>query len=277
MKIAVASGKGGTGKTLISTNIFNILSDAIYLDCDVEEPNGHIFLKTETIRKESVYIPVPEINESKCVFCGRCSQVCNFNAIIVARRKVLVFPELCHGCGSCAYFCNKKAIVETPKEVGRIETGIYKGKWVYTGRLNIGEPMSPPVIKKLKEKAAGIDTDIILDSPPGTSCPVIETISGADYVILVTEPTPFGLNDLKLAVNVVRKLKLPLGIVINKSDLGDSTVKKYCKKEKIKLLLEIPHDIWIAESYSRGELITDTEKFAGIFKKLFKDIRMETI
>jgi MinD superfamily P-loop ATPase len=275
MKIAVASGKGGTGKTLISTNLFNVVDDVIYLDCDVEEPNGHIFLKSKQESSESVYIAVPKIDDEKCTYCGRCGEVCKFNAIIVAKQKVLVFPELCHGCGSCSYFCPQQAITENPREIGKIETADFNNKKVYTGRLNIGEPMAPPVIKKLKHKADNFDGTIIYDSPPGTSCPVIETLKGVDFVVLVTEPTPFGLNDLKLAVEVVRKLNIPMGIVVNKSGLGGTIISDYCKAENIKLLLEIPHADEIAKKYSRGELITQDEKYKIIFEKLYQDIKTE--
>lgn len=270
MIVAIASGKGGTGKTLVSTNLFHTINEqAIYADCDVEEPNGHLFLKPVFKNNELVNIPVPVIDESKCTHCGHCAEVCKFNALIVAKTKVLVFPELCHGCGSCAYFCPEKAIVEKPREIGKIEEGTYAEKTVFTGRLNIGEPMSPPIIRKLREKIDTSNKFTIIDSPPGTSCPVIASITGTDYVILVTEPTPFGLNDLKLAVAVVRKLKIPFGIVVNKSGLGGTIIKDYCAAENIKILLEIEHDHEIAEIYSRGELISKKDKYKKVFKQLY--------
>ncbi len=272
MKIAIASGKGGTGKTLVSTNLFQIIATAaVYVDCDVEEPNGHLFLKSKNNQETLVTIPVPVINETLCTHCGHCAEVCTFNALIVSKTKVLVFPELCHGCGSCAYFCPKQAISEQPRTIGKIEEGQYANKKVFTGRLNVGEPMAPPVIKQLKEKIQG-DLPVIIDCPPGTSCPVIASITGVDYVVLVTEPTPFGLNDLKLAVAVVRKLKLPLGIVVNKSGLGGTIIKDYCAAENIKILLEIDHANEIAEQYSKGELITKITKYQDIFKKLYATI-----
>ena len=275
MKIAVASGKGGTGKTLIATNLFNVIKDAVYLDCDVEEPNGHIFLRSKIENSEPVNILIPEINDEKCTYCGRCAEVCQFNALIVAKDKVLVFPELCHGCGSCSYFCPQKAITEKPREIGKIEQSFFNNKKVLTGRLNIGEPMAPPIIKKLKESAPEQTSVIILDAPPGTSCPVIETIKGVDLVVLVTEPTPFGLNDLKLAVEVVRKIGLPMGIVVNKSGLGGSLIKDYCQSENLKLLLEISHDNKIAVQYSKGELISEKGSYEKVFNKLYSDIKLE--
>jgi len=272
MKIAVASGKGGTGKTLISTNMFNVLPSAVYLDCDVEEPNGHIFLKSDIERKELVFIPIPQVDEAVCTHCGKCAKVCNFNAIISAKQKVLVFPELCHGCGSCTYFCPEDAISEINREIGKIEIGKFDQKEIFTGRLNVGEPMAPPVIRKLKEKMIGSSADFIIDCPPGTSCPVIESLVGVDFVVLVTESTPFGLNDLKLAVELVRKLNLPMGVVVNKSGLGGTLINDYCQSENIDLLLEIPHDKWVAETYSKGHLITEDDRYKKIFTKLYHDI-----
>jgi len=286
MKIAVASGKGGTGKTLISTNLFNVIEAAVYADCDVEEPNGHIFLKSNIKNSEAVNILIPEINNEKCTSCGRCAEVCQFNALIVAkarppklperrRDKVIVFPELCHGCGSCTYFCPENAITEKPREIGKVELSSFNNKTVLTGRLNVGEPMAPPVIKELKKHIPKQSSVVIIDSPPGTSCPVIEAIQDSDFVILVTEPTPFGLNDLKLAVEVVRKLDLPMGIVVNKSGLGSNLIRDYCQEEDIKLLLEIPHNNEIAVLYSKGELISEKEIYREVFKQLYQDIRVE--
>ncbi len=274
MKIAIASGKGGTGKTLVSTNLFNVITDSIYIDCDVEEPNGHLFLNS-TIEKETIVSSlIPSVNPNKCNSCGICAQVCNFNAILCAKSKVLVFPELCHGCGSCIYFCPQNAISEIPKEIGKIETSSFNNRKFYTGRLNIGEAMAPPLIKKLKEKTKKYKK-LIIDCPPGTSCPVIESIKGVDFVILVTEPTPFGLNDLRLAVEVVKKMKIPFGVVINKSGLGGTIIHDYCKNETIPILLEIAHDKWIAETYSNGKLITEDTYYKNIFTKLYNNILLE--
>lgn len=276
MKIAVASGKGGTGKTLISTNLFNVIPQAIYIDCDVEEPNGHLFLNSLIDKESLVSSLIPLVDETKCNNCGICAKVCNFKAILCAQKKVLVFPELCHGCGSCSYFCPQKAITEIPREIGKIETRSFQNKLTFTGRLNIGEAMAPPLIKQLK-KTIKQNSEIIIDCPPGTSCPVIEAIKDVDFVILITEPTPFGLNDLRLAVKVVQKMQIPLGVVVNKSGLGGNIIQTYCQNENISILLEIPHDKWIAETYSKGKLITEKLNYKKIFTNLYSTIKAESL
>ena len=288
MIISVASGKGGTGKTTIAVNLALALAkgkekNMQFLDCDVEEPNAHLFLKPVITNSESVEIPVPKINDKKCNYCGKCAEVCVFNAIAVTKNKVLVFPGLCHGCGACTLFCPEKAITEEGNEVGVLEEG-KAGSINFThGRLNIGEPMAPPIIRKIKEKIEkdrnkeiNIITDnniTLIDAPPGTSCPVIESIKDSYYTILVTEPTPFGLHDLILAVEVLRKLKIPHGVVLNKCDIGDHKVEEYCKKNDIPLLLSIPLDREIAVAYSKGIPIVKInpsyeQKFIQLFQKI---------
>jgi len=258
VKIAIASGKGGTGKTTIATNLALVLTDmgktVQLLDCDVEEPNCHIFIKTRLESSTTVTTPLPEVNEEKCTGCGVCAEVCQYGAIAVVKGKVLIFPELCHGCGGCAMFCPEGAITEIGREVGVVEEGRADGFRFIHGRLKIGELMSPAVISGVKKAATASDV-IILDSPPGTSCPVIEAVKDSDLVVLVTEPTPFGLNDLQLAVGMVRVLGIPFAVAINRSDVGNNDVKEYCQREKIDVILEIPDDRKIAEAYSRGEMI----------------------
>jgi MinD superfamily P-loop ATPase len=293
MIISVASGKGGTGKTTIAVNLALALAkdkgkNVNFLDCDVEEPNAHLFLKPVITSSESVEIPVPKIDDEKCNYCGKCAEVCVFNAIAVTKNKVLVFPGLCHGCGACMLFCPEKAITEQGKEIGILEEGKAGSIYFTHGRLNIGEPMAPPIIRKIKKKAKkdgikGENNDItkhhitLIDAPPGTSCPVIESIKDSDFTILVTEPTPFGLHDLILAVEVLRKLKIPHGVVLNKCDIGDHKVEEYCKKNNIPILLSIPLDKEIAVAYSKGIPIVKInssyeQKFNQLFQKIIQKI-----
>jgi MinD superfamily P-loop ATPase len=258
MKIAIASGKGGTGKSTVATNFAYLLSksykDVCLLDCDVEEPNCHIFLKPFFNGMEKVYIETPEINVEKCVSCGKCAGACQFNALAFVKEKVIVFPELCHGCGSCKLACPADAISWKGREAGVIEEGTAEGFSFVHGKLRIGEPMSPPLIKAVKKAGHNYRIQVI-DCPPGTSCPAIAAVYGADYVFMVTEPTPFGLYDLNLAVDVIRKIGLPFGIVINRSGENDKLIEDYAKAENINILARIPDDRRIAECYSRGELI----------------------
>jgi len=293
MIISVASGKGGTGKTTIAVNLALALAknkekNVQFLDCDVEEPNAHLFLKPVITNSESVKIPVPKIDDEKCNYCGKCAEVCVFNAIAVTKNKVLVFPGLCHGCGACTLFCPENAISEQGREIGILEEGKAGSISFIHGRLNIGEPMAPPIIRKIKKRInkAGIkgkDNNItnhnitLIDAPPGTSCPVIESIKGSDYTILVTEPTPFGLHDLILTVEVLKKLNIPHGVVLNKCDIGDHQVEEYCKKNNIPLLLFIPMDKEIAVAYSQGISIVQInsfykQKFIQLFQKIVQTI-----
>ena len=277
MIISVASGKGGTGKTTVSTNLaFSIKNNVQFLDCDVEEPNAHIFIKPEIKERHPVNIPIPQINKSKCDFCGKCQEVCAFNAIAVLKNDVLVFPEICHGCGSCSYFCHRGAIAEINKEIGFIEAGTRGDMQFVHGKLNIGSAISPPIIKAVKKYIDPAKT-VIIDAPPGTSCPAIESIESSDFCILVTEPTPFGLNDLTLAVEVLRKLKLPFGVVINRCDLGNEDTEKFCTKENIPILMEIPFKKEIASCYSKGiPIIEEFPEYKRDYQELFKKIKFWT-
>ena len=268
MIIAVASGKGGTGKTTVAVNLALSNSNTQLSDCDVEEPNAHIFIKPKIKNKELISIPVPEVDKSKCDGCGRCQEVCAYNAIAVVNKKVLIFPELCHGCGSCGYFCPQHAIKEINKEIGSVEIGERDNLLFVHGKLNIGEAMSPPLIKAVKKHVNPARVNII-DAPPGTSCPVITSIEGSNFCLLVTEPTPFGLNDLILAVEVLRKLDIPFGVVINRSDLGDKKTDDYCSQENIPVLMRIPFKREIASAYSKG--ISIVEAFPE-YKKDFQEL-----
>ncbi len=273
MIISVASGKGGTGKTTIAVNLaVSLERDVLLLDCDVEAPNTHLFLTPVISGNHAVCTPVPRIDTDKCSFCKKCMEICRFNAIAVLKRQVLVFDNLCHSCGGCVEICPEKAVKEIPKVLGEIQTGQAGRVRVSQGRLKIGEVMVPPVIKQLRAKEV-LEDIIIIDAPPGTSCPVIAAVNRSDFILLVTEPTPFGLHDLKLAVDTARLLNVPCGIVVNRAGLGNSEVHDYARKEKIPVLMEIPFDRQIAESYSNGVMIVDTmpklkDEFFNLFEKI---------
>ena len=275
MIISVASGKGGTGKTLVATSLALSLEDreqVQLLDCDVEEPNDHIFMKPAITRSEAVSIPVPKVDEAKCTHCGKCAEVCAFHAIAVLGEYVLTFPELCHGCGACSYLCPEQAISEVPHEIGVIETGQADGVAFGHGKLNIGQAMAPPVIRKVKS-LVDKDSVVIIDASPGTSCPVVEAIKDSDFCLLVTEPTPFGLNDLVLAVETVRQLRIPCGIVLNRAGVGDGKTEDYCRKENIPILLTIPLDMNIAGLYSKGvPLVEGMPDYKNSFIELYEKI-----
>ena len=276
MIISVASGKGGTGKTLVATSLVFSLKDrerVQLLDCDVEEPNAHIFLKPFITASEAVCIPIPKIDEEKCTHCGKCAEVCAYHAIAVLPKNVLVFAHLCHGCGACSYLCPEKAINEEGRGIGVVESGYSDGVKFAHGRLNIGEAMPTPVIRKVKEQV-NHDGVVIIDVAPGTSCPVVESIKGSDLCLLVTEPTPFGLNDLVLAVETVRELKVPCGVVINRAGVGDRKVEEYCRSEAIPILLTIPLHTEIARLYSKGiTLVEGIPQWKEDFLALFDAIQ----
>jgi MinD superfamily P-loop ATPase len=281
MIIAVASGKGGTGKTMVATNLALSVPAAQYIDCDVEEPNGNLFLHAEIEKRWEVGIPLPHINEGQCTLCGECAQACEFNALAVTKKRVLVFPELCHGCGVCSYVCPEgDAITEIPRRLGEVEFGWVKRENVNAipfaqAQLEIGVLQTVPLIKAVK-KTADPNNIVILDAPPGTSCPVVETVRGCDYCLLVTEPTPFGLNDLQLAVGLMRELAIPFGVIINRSDSGDREVLDYCGHEEIPVLLEIPFSRRLAVAYSKGISIVEQDReYRARFQRLFHTISGE--
>jgi len=276
MIISVASGKGGTGKTLVATSLALSLKDrekVQLLDCDVEEPNAHIFLKPAITRCEPVYIQVPVVDEKKCTYCGKCAEFCAYHAIAALPKQILVFSNLCHGCGACTYLCTENAISEEGREIGVVESGNANGAGFTHGKLTVGEAMPTPVIRKAKEQT-NCDGIVIIDVSPGTSCPVVQSIKGSDFCLLVTEATPFGLNDLVLAVETVRQLRVPCGVVINRAGVGNGKVEEYCVKENIPVLLTIPLDTEIARLYSRGiTLVEGMPRWKESFFQLFDGIR----
>jgi len=285
MRIAVASGKGGTGKTTVAVNLAVVarefLNHVEYVDCDVEEPDGHLFLKPRIKKTIPAVVMVPVIDEARCDLCGRCAEACRFNALLVTKKEVLVFPELCHGCGACMIVCPHGAIKESTREIGVIETGsavvgkngIFNRRIDYrAGVLNVGEHMATPLVKSVKEKTSGKGISII-DASPGTSCPVIEAVRDCDFVVLVTEPTPFGLSDLKLAVGMTKSLGLPLGIIINRSQGIDDELMDYLTAENLTVVGEIPLKREIAEMISRGEIVVmKDESMKTLFGQMFKTI-----
>lgn len=253
MILAVASGKGGTGKTTVAASLALCSPTPVrLLDCDVEEPNCHIFLRPRLNAPEAVHLLVPSADEAKCNGCGECARACQFHAILPLKNSVMVFPELCHGCGGCAKVCPTGAIREVEREIGTVETGFAGDVAFVQGTLAIGQPAAPPVIRAVKRHAVD-DRLNIIDCSPGTSCPVVTAVRGSDFVLLVTEPTPFGLHDLRLAVETIRQLAIPFGVVINRVGVGDDRVRRFCAAERIDVLLEIPDDRRIAEAYSRGQ------------------------
>ncbi len=260
MKIAVASGKGGTGKTTVATNlalmVCSLGQKVQYLDCDVEEPNGHIFLKPQVTDSLEVAVDVPQVDMEKCIACGRCGEICQYGAIICVKEQVLTFEQLCHSCGGCWRICPVCAVGTKPLKIGEIELGMAGEVDFVSGKLQIGHVRTPALIKEVK-KHIKQDCVAIIDVPPGTSCPVVEAIKGVDFVLLVTEPTPFGLNDLKLAVGLVREMNLPFAVVINRCDVGNDEVEKYCQAENIDVVMKLPDDRRIAEAYSSGKMIVD--------------------
>jgi len=282
VNIAVASGKGGTGKTTVATSLALALDSVAvqFLDCDVEAPNAHLFLNPVFEQKQSVNVLIPQVDAERCTFCGRCAEVCQWHAIAVVGKKVLVFPQLCHGCGSCTLACPEDAISEIPNPIGVLETGAANNLRFARGVLNVGEPMAVPIIRQLKHESTNVRSYelTILDAPPGTTCPVVESMRGADFVLLVTEPTPFGLHDLRLAVQVAQTLGIPVGVVINRDGVGDRGVDDYCREARLPVLMRIPLDQRIAEGTARGIPLVDirpeyVEQFRTLYAQIVEFVR----
>jgi MinD superfamily P-loop ATPase len=277
MKIAVASGKGGTGKTMVATSLVTALAsdyEVNFIDCDVEAPNGHLFLKPNISQTQPAVIQIPEIDQEKCIACGKCVEACMFNALAMLHEKILVFPQLCHGCGSCSLICPVDAITEKPNPIGIISQGLVNSSiHFFMGELTISEPMPTPIIRQTKKVAADIPGITILDSPPGASCSVVATVHDADYVILVTEPTPFGLHDLKQMLGVLSETDTPAGVIINRDGIGDNRVETYLKNKPYPILMKIPYQNEIARGLAAGKILIDfiptyRQKFINLFQQI---------
>ena len=272
MIVSVASGKGGTGKTSVAVNMALSIGNVQLIDCDVEEPNAHIFLKPTINHTQEVTVSVPVINEKACNRCGKCSDFCQYNALFVGTDKVLVFPDLCHSCGGCVLVCPAEAISEEQYRIGTLKRGSADDVELVYGELDVQKPMAVPVITAVKKQIIN-DKNVILDSPPGTSCPVIQTVKGSDFCVLVTEPTPFGLHDLKIIVQVLENMKIPFGVVLNRAGIGDKRVHEFCREKNIPILLEIPYDKRIAELYSQGiPFSKEMTEWKTKFQELFKTV-----
>jgi MinD superfamily P-loop ATPase len=281
MRIAIASGKGGTGKTTIATSLaLSLASGAsppppLFLDCDVEAPNAHLFLNPKFEQRQAVGIQIPHVNQAKCTYCGKCAEVCQYHAIAVLGKAVLVFNQLCHGCGSCAQQCPEGAIAEVPDVMGVLEHGTARGGISFArGVMNVGEPMAVPVVRQLKKWITPPhDQVVILDAAPGTSCPVVESVRGADFLLLVTEPTPFGLHDLRLAAEIARELNIQAGVIVNRDGIGDGGVDGFCKGAGLPILMRIPFDRAIAQGVAQGLTLVDIDlEYAARFRRLYTQL-----
>lgn len=272
MKIAVLSGKGGTGKTTVSTNLA-FISKLPLFDTDIEEPNSHIFFKNNILEEKSVYMNYPKVDMEKCNLCGECGDFCRFNAVIPAKNTVLIFEESCHDCGGCGIICKQKAISWEKREIGKIFTGkTYFNSDTVCGKLNIGEMSGVRIIKKMYKDAKY--KDFLIDCPPGTACTTVAAVEEADFAIIVTEPSPFGLSDMKLVVKLLKDIKIPFGIVVNKAEDDETELKKYCLSENITILGEIPFSRKIAENYSKGEIISDVlPEYRKYYENIWKKVK----
>lgn len=275
MKVAVLSGKGGTGKTFVSVNLSFVANNSNYIDCDVEEPNGHLFFKPEIVKSEKVYVKIPKIDNERCSGCRRCVDFCKFNALAYIKEKVFVFEEICHSCGGCMLLCPEKAISEKDKEIGEILDGVFNNSNIYTGILNPGEETGVSIIKKLLNKANEKPYTFI-DCPPGSSCSVMESIKDADYCILVAEPTLFGVHNFNMVYNLVKIFDKPFGAVLNKCLDEENPAEKYCIKNNIKVLCKIPYENELGKLNSNAEIASQkNEKYHSVFSLLLKTIREE--
>ncbi len=269
MKIAVLSGKGGTGKTTIATNLAMVLGFT-YVDCDVEEPNGFIFLKPEIFESEDVSVLMPNINIERCSLCSKCVEACQFNALANTGKEIIIFEKLCHSCGACSLVCTEEAINERTRIIGKIDIGKHENISCIRGVLNIGEPMAGPIISQVKNIDYG--ENAVFDCSPGSSCNVVKALMDNDYAILVTEPTKFGLHDLNIAVKLVQKMNIPFGVIINRGDEHDGMIEEYCIENNIKLLGKIPYEREIARLYSEGKLLINEDRYKQTFSEIAQSV-----
>lgn len=276
MNIAVLSGKGGTGKTLVSVNLAALSSDSIYIDCDVEEPNGHLFLKPQEIVKETVTVKMPRVNQDKCIGCRMCTEFCEFNALAFVGDKVMLFEDVCHSCGGCSYICPADAITEIDKEIGHIDSGISHGTKAITGYMNVGEASGVPIINKLVEASKMANEDVYIDCPPGSACIVMESIKEADYCVLVVEPTIFGIHNVKMVHELVSKFNIPMGVVINKYYEEDNPAIDFCKDHELSIVGRIPFDEEISKLNGEGKvLVRENDKYMKLFSGILDQISLE--
>lgn len=279
MKISVASGKGGTGKTMVATNLGLALlakeKSVQLLDCDVEEPNLHVFIKGNQMKSHEVSLPIPKVDYDKCLYCGKCSEVCQYNAIALLKRTLVIFPDVCHSCGGCWHLCPNGALEPTPRKIGTVTVSQAGCLELVSGKLKLGTHISPPLVKAVRgyENQAGI---VIIDGPPGSSCPVMAAVEDTDYCILVTEPTPFGLHDLALAVGLLRVLGIPCGVVLNRAVPGNDLIDRYCVEKDLPILLRIPQQTEIAKAYAKGiPLVEMNPKWQDEFYNLYRQVSQE--
>lgn len=277
MMVAVLSGKGGTGKTLVSVNLAAVAEKSIYIDCDVEEPNGHLFFKPENVREEEVSVKIPAVDEELCNGCRRCVDFCQFNALSYVKDKLIIFEDICHSCGGCTLLCPEKALAEKEKVIGKIQKGISDNVYVNTGILNTGEVSGIPIISKLLDDNKGVfDIPIFIDCPPGSACVVMDSIKDADYCILVAEPTLFGVHNLNMVYELVQIFKKPFGVVLNKCLDGENPAEKFCLERNIKILGRIPFDNELGILNSNAKIVVrESEKYRTMFSSLLEAVTKE--
>lgn len=276
MNIAVLSGKGGTGKTLVSLNLADLSNESVYIDCDVEEPNGHLFFNPININKEIINVKMPSIDENLCTGCRVCTEFCEFNALAFVGEKVILFEDVCHSCGGCAYLCPVNAITEVDKEIGYIESGLSNGTQVITGFMNVGEASGVPIISNLIKKSRKTLNDVYIDCPPGSACVVMESIKDADYCILVAEPTIFGIHNIKMVYELVSKYNIPMGVVINKYYDDENPATEFCRQNNLKVLGSIPYDTEISQLNGNGKiLVREHQKYRALFNGILNNISLE--